>query len=89
MSMDCFNINCPFRVNETSSCNYCACLACPNRDNHTKNAKHTNADRIRAMTDEELAKFIAVQRAFYCTFEDPLDKDYPKMLNWLKQEVDA
>ena len=56
---------------------------------HTKNAKHTNADRIRAMTDEELAKFIAVQRAFYCTFEDPSDKDYPKMLDWLKQEVDA
>ena len=47
----------------------------------------TNADRIRAMSDEELAKFIAGQRAFYCTFEDPSDKDYPKMLDWLKQGV--
>ena len=32
--MDCFNFNCPFRVNETSSCNHCQCLACPNRDSH-------------------------------------------------------
>ena len=29
--MDCFNHDCPFRVNETSSCNRCDCIACPNR----------------------------------------------------------
>ena len=29
--MDCFNHLCPFRQNETSSCNRCECLACPNR----------------------------------------------------------
>lgn len=34
MSMDCFNFGCPFRVNETSSCNYCGCLACQNLDSH-------------------------------------------------------
>lgn len=34
----------------------------------------TNADRIRAMTDEELAEFLAVI-------------GYDGMLNWLKQPV--
>lgn len=29
--MDCFNHDCPFRVNEASSCNRCDCVACPNR----------------------------------------------------------
>lgn len=47
----------------------------------------TNADRIRAMTDDELARFIAGQRAFWCNFEDPFDEEYPKVLEWLKQEV--
>lgn len=28
---DCFNHNCPFRVNNTSSVNRCECTACPNR----------------------------------------------------------
>lgn len=29
--MDCFNHNCPFRSNTTSSFNRCECIACPNR----------------------------------------------------------
>ena len=29
--MDCFNYECPFRVNETSSATLCECTACPNR----------------------------------------------------------
>ena len=29
--MDCFNYECPFRVNETSNTNRCECIACPNR----------------------------------------------------------
>lgn len=28
--MDCFNHNCPFRVNDTSNANRCECVACPN-----------------------------------------------------------
>lgn len=52
--MDCFNFRCPFRVNETSNRNYCACSACPNRDNHeyviTSN---------RTLTDKELAEMKA------------------------------
>ena len=48
----------------------------------------TNADRIRAMTDEELARFIANERGWFCDFKDPSDEEYPKVLEWLKQEVD-
>lgn len=59
----------------------------------------TNADRIRAMTDEELAEWIS--KHMYCAecmfFNDDngtcnYDKRYGKgcngaMLDWLKQEV--
>ena len=54
MSMDCFNFNCPFRVNETSSCNYCGCLACPNRDSH----EYTIASN-RTLTYREIAEMKA------------------------------
>ena len=45
----------------------------------------TNADKIRAMTDEELAEWIAIQTA------DPYDPEYDinGWLNWLKQEVES
>ena len=48
----------------------------------------TNADRIRAMTDEELANFIAGQRGWYCDFKDPSEEEYPKVLLWLKSSVE-
>jgi len=52
----------------------------------------TNADRIRAMTDEELAEFLAKS----CAAVAPLildnknysEKDVVKWQRWLKQEVD-
>lgn len=47
----------------------------------------TRADNIRAMTDEELARFIAGQRGWYCDFKDPTDEEYPKVLEWLKKEA--
>ena len=58
----------------------------------------TNADRIRAMTDEELAEWIAVhmecETCMYFIRETGLC-DYPMtygckdaMLDWLKQEAD-
>lgn len=31
LTMDCFNYNCPFWSNTTSSSNRCECIACPNR----------------------------------------------------------
>lgn len=49
----------------------------------------TNADRIRAMTDEELANFIARQRGRFCNFKDPSEEEYPKVLLWLKSAVEA
>ena len=50
--------------------------------------KQTNADRIRAMTDEELAEwFIKIQN------DHVFAPDYPTMknswLDWLKQEVET
>ncbi len=48
----------------------------------------TNADRIRAMTDEKLANFIAGQRGWYCDFKDPSEEEYPKVLLWLKSSVE-
>ena len=48
----------------------------------------TNADLIRAMTDEELANFIAGQRGWYCDFKDPSEEEYPKVLLWLKSSVE-
>ena len=33
MNSNCYNTFCPFRSNETSNPTYCACCACPNREN--------------------------------------------------------
>ena len=59
-----------------------------------KYKKKTNAERIRNMTDEELAEFIAIQHTECCyckivtdCFEQN-DGDCSKAwLEWLKQEV--
>ena len=49
------------------------------------NAKQTNADRIRTMTDEELVDIICCQ---YKECKD-LDAECNKcLLEWLKQEVE-
>ena len=49
----------------------------------------TNADRIRAMTDEELAKFIASQRTdcYHCPVVVCVDACEVSWLDWLKQEA--
>lgn len=60
---DCFNTNCPFRANKTSSVNYCQCAdICPNRayltntittnrtiPNH--NPMSTNATEVRSVDE--------------------------------------
>ena len=50
---------------------------------HLKKHPKTNADRIRSMTDMELAKYLYVK-----TCEDgyPQFDNIPEWLNWLKQE---
>lgn len=51
----------------------------------------TNADRIRSMTDEELAEFLfhAWNNAAWCSEKDCPDEEscFPCWLNWLKQEA--
>lgn len=47
--------------------------------------KQTNADRIRSMTDEELAEFILKKR---CTDRVcPMTECFQCWLDWLKQEA--
>lgn len=61
-----------------------------------KNDKQTNADRIRSMTDEELAEFIPCPHLVnwiagkYDTCIHPSGKDGCKkcMLNWLQSEAE-
>lgn len=54
--------------------------------------KKTNADRIRAMTDEELANFVSLCCGWTCA-ECPVgkkcngDECFSTWLDWLKQEV--
>lgn len=54
----------------------------------------TNADRVRAMSDEELASFIHDRSCAYCPMDDcdgrmnvGRDACYKRWLDWLKQEV--
>ena len=51
--------------------------------------KQTNADRIRQMSDEELARFIARQAGRYCDYKDPEDEEYARILPWLKSPVEV
>ena len=64
------------------------------------NCQKTKADRIRAMSDEELAEFIdEFWNAVWCPDDPPIDFDAKKclmhdgncqlcILDWLKQEVE-
>lgn len=78
--------------NKTAS-GYCATTACINpKYSNIGTAQYgqgvqkriiTNADRIRAMTDEELAEFISGKaRTFGEEYEG-----YMSALNWLKEEA--
>ena len=72
------NEDCPFCRYEKSEEN---CRGCFEGSNYRP--KPTNADRIRSMTDKELAKYLYVK-----TCEDgyPQFDNIPEWLNWLKQE---
>lgn len=50
-TMDCFNYNCLFRRNTTSSPNRCECITCPNRWEEAYTAYASN----HTLTDDELA----------------------------------
>lgn len=52
--------------------------------------KQTNADRIRSMSDEELAEFLCKVKADYQWLEHefPSEEDYGDWVEWLQSEVE-
>ena len=75
--------------NGTQICSVCCSYqGCPDR---WEPKPQTNADRFRAMTDEELAKTISGDQIYpWCT-EEPCKYDSCTdcVLAWLKQEADT
>lgn len=61
------------------------CYGCHNNDGWEPKPQ-TNADRIRAMTDEELAKMISGFESFALTCGGAWPPD--KWLDWLRQEAE-
>lgn len=61
---------------------------------NAKPPKRTNADRIRAMTDEELAEFMChnvsngTVNCAFCTAAEFCRMGHNGWLDWLKQEVE-
>lgn len=53
--------------------------------------KMTNADRIRAMSDEELSQFLCTwhnaEECHHCVAERFCEYGHTGMIDWLKQEV--
>lgn len=49
----------------------------------------TNADKIRSMTDEELAEWFCTMCSFgdFCPYKDDCDTNGFGVLKWLKEEV--
>ena len=56
---------------------------------NTRRCLFTNADRIRAMTDEELAKLLNGTHGDFLPTGEPISVSggYSRWLDWLKQEV--
>lgn len=77
--MKCTGRNCPMQYGTVDPSN-CSADECP-----YVTKPLTNADRIRVMTDEELAKHLNCQWKECKNLNDDCDKC---LLNWLKQEVD-
>ena len=60
--------------------NDCGCFGCVQYSNHRPRPPITNADRIRGMSDEELARFLWEQNG-----GNRYWKSVGKYLDWLKQ----
>lgn len=54
-----------------------------------KTKAQTNADRIRSMTDEELAKWFCSMCNFgdFCPYQDDCDTNGSGILKWMKEEA--
>ena len=95
---------CHYDCSNRTSFGYCKTTVCINSNyatewiastwNKTEQAVYnplTNSDRIRSMTDEELADFLNEVNMTSCSCamgKSPCDaKDCPCWLDWLKEEV--
>lgn len=85
--------DCPHCVFEKTEANCPGCF----EGSHYRPKPMTNADRIRAMSDEELAQFIwnrdidIVEKASVAgqfTFTVDREKCFKNVLEWLKKEVE-
>ena len=48
----------------------------------------THSDIIRSMTDEDLATFLGITKAWYCYYADRSKEFAKQFLVWLREEVD-
>ena len=78
------------KFSDDTAISYCVMGPCPEQ-------KLSNADRIRSMSDEELAKALYRMQKDLCRYlakaigyTDPLefDEDAPDILNWLQQPAE-
>ena len=88
--------DCRFRIvsNLRSGASYCAYYNSPNETilgcESGESKIITNADRIRAMSDEELAKTISGEEIYpWCTKPCEYDNCTDCVLAWLKQEAET
>lgn len=89
MSFSCTGKNCPMQFGFEVK-------RCTAKDCRYRTEPKTNADRIRAMTDEELAVFLDdisngcdnCPKRRYCLFDTEEDNCRDAFLKWLKEEVE-
>lgn len=69
--------------------NYIEPKDCENCKHYHSKYKKTNADRIRSMTDEELAEWFCTMCNFgdFCPYKDDCDTNGSGVLKWLREEV--
>ena len=80
MSFSCTGKNCPMQFG--FEVKRCTAKDCPYRTE-----PKTNADRIRAMTDEELAEYLGRVKASGFDYADFSELFAKEILPWLKEEV--
>ena len=78
--------NCP--VNPCETMNYRGSTCAAQREKFGLGDPQTKADRIRAMSDEELADFITDKEKGWCT-DIGREMYYQYNLEWLKQPVEV
>ena len=83
--MKCTGRNCPMQYGTVDPAHCSAADECP-----YVTKPLTNADRIRAMSDEELAKTLSGEEIYpWCTKPCEYDNCTDCVLAWLKQEAET